>query len=43
MKLCTKYQRPGLLVSDKIFEGFLFKILCKTVDPGAGPFLAPEQ
>ena len=39
MKLCTKYQRPmpsGF--SKKSFEGSLYISLCKTHQPGAGPF-----
>ena len=32
----------GLMVSDKkIFSCFSYIRLCKTCDPGAGPFLAP--
>ena len=40
MKLHIKYQRPGLLLSDKkILKVFPYMSLCKTCDPVARPFL----
>ena len=42
MKLCIKYQRPGLLVSNKIFEVFLCINLCKTCRPRDGAIFGPR-
>ena len=42
MKLCTKYQDPGLLVSDKkILEGFLYIGLCKPCPSWDEAFSSP--